>query len=78
MGLEAEMNLFEQLWDHLQVNLGRTDIHVPKECGQKRQFVLYVLSVPVPAYKAMDGKRMAEGMKTGTPPAWFRLQVHLG
>jgi hypothetical protein len=49
VGFKAKMNFFEQLRDHVEVDLSGSKIDVSQKGRQERQLGLHVLSLSIPA-----------------------------
>jgi hypothetical protein len=71
------MDLFEQLRDHVEVDLRGTKIDVSQESRQERQLSLDVLPLSIPAQQAVYRKSMAERMKARPSPSWIRFYAYL-
>jgi hypothetical protein len=64
VGFKTQMNLFEQLRDHVEVDLRRGDIDMSQKGRQERQLGLHALSLSIPAQQAVYRKGVTERMKT--------------
>ena len=61
VGVESLVDLFDELWGGLQIDLGGLDVGMAHEGSQSGQMGVQVFAFPVPLEQSMVGKGVAKG-----------------